>query len=168
MAQYFLPGFYVKYVINQPDKTCYRPTGQYRYQELRVELDEPTRVAGGPVLKVGHVLRGDGPLIAALAAEANGARRLLMIAGEERSNFLTGKSELTFADPVELPFEDPGGEPLYVGVNGTGSDVVVSFYNGGFLRVGDVLREPYVAERGRLVAEGRELTAMRFREISSI
>ncbi|MEM7357300.1 MAG: hypothetical protein AAF657_41175, partial [Acidobacteriota bacterium] len=43
------------------------PTGQYRWQQLKIELGDKTRVSTGPVHRVRHVVRSSGPLIVALA-----------------------------------------------------------------------------------------------------
>lgn len=139
------------------------PGGQIRLVQLRAELDEPTAIASGPIVRVRHVSTTEGPLITAVAEEASGPR-LVVVRGEERSDFLTGKSRRVFAEPAELPYEALApGTPTYLEATGTGSDVLVGWRSGELLRVRTGREgEPFVAERGRLVPDGVELTAMTF------
>ncbi len=142
------------------------PAGDVRLQQLRVELGEATVVAEGPVRRVRLVLRTSGPLIVALAEEPGppARTRLVAIRGEERSNFLTGRTSVTFSPPFELPFEALGsGVPRYLEVTGAGTDVFVAWASGELLRVQTASQEDaYVAEKGRLVGPGASLTALRF------
>jgi phosphate transport system permease protein len=137
--------------------------GQLRRVRLAAEVGEPTAVADGPVVRLTHVTTTEGPLIAALAEEGTGTR-LVVVPGEKRSDFLTGRSRLVFGAPRDLPFEALApGTPDYLEATGSGSDVLVGWRSGELLRV-RVGRadDSFVAERGRLVPEGVELTALRF------
>ncbi|NJL28441.1 MAG: hypothetical protein HC897_11420 [Thermoanaerobaculia bacterium] len=138
------------------------PSDQYRVQRLSVELGDSVQLSDGPVHRITHVPGPEGPIVAALAEDSTGAG-LYVIVGREKSDFLTGRSTLTFDDPVRIPFDALGGFPSHVAIAGTGKDVFLAWEGGEIERI-DVtdLSAPYVAERGRLVPRGTALTALSF------
>ena len=157
--------------------------GQYRIQKLTAELAQSTRIAKGPVRRISHVQGPGGPLVLALAEDfgpgepvdsdatdsaesvknAEGTLRLVLIAGEEHSNFLTGQTTLEFAAPEELPWEPLAeGLPKYIKMAGSGDSIYVAWADGSILRLDRANpSEVFVAERGRLFEDG-ELTALSF------
>ncbi|MEM8961597.1 MAG: ABC transporter permease subunit [Acidobacteriota bacterium] len=58
------PGFLSNYENGIVEKT---PQGQYRVQQLGIELVKKRQVATGPVVAIEHVIGPDGPLVVALA-----------------------------------------------------------------------------------------------------
>ena len=162
-----LDGLPIGAALGYQDGTVQRtPTGGYRLQELEVELGPSTRVGSGAVRRVRQVSRTSGPFLVALVDEpaSPAGQRLVAITGRERSDFLTGKKSVSFDDPVELPFEALGeGSASYLEVTGSGSDVLVGWAGGEFLRVhtGEIA-DAFLAEKGRLIADGERLTALTF------
>ena len=101
--------------------------------------------------------------LAAIPDEVEGTMLLVLIAGEESSNFLTGETILEFSDPEELPYEAlADGVPSHVAIAGSGSAIYVAWRDGSMFRL-DRTRpsEVFVAERGRLIESG-ELTVLSF------
>ena len=97
---------------------------------------------------------GDGEATATDGPAAAVGLRLVEISGEESSNFLTGKTELEFSPPAELPFDAPPRRsvPSHLAVNGAGSDVYVAWDDGMMMRVRrSETQEPFVAEQGSLL-----------------
>ena len=193
------------------------PGGQFRRQQLEIDLGEAIKGAGGRIHAVTHSVTTTGPMIiyvadhmategtaegteidgsatdsaddgaeppsgeppsseppssepqvAEAAETAAPVERLGMglfgIRGVEESNFLTGQTRTVLGEPVELPFEAVGeGIPQYLQVSGTGTDTFVGWRSGELLRLEmSRLDTASVAEKGRLVAPGKALTAMRF------
>lgn len=136
------------------------PREQYRVQRLRAELGAEQRLGTGPVHLITHVPGPGGPIIAAVAAQEQGLG-LWIIVGQEKSDFLTGRSTLVFDQAVRVPFDDLGTLPSHVVLAGTGKDVYLAWSSGELQRI-DIanLDAPYVAEKGRLVPRGTALTAL--------
>ncbi|MDA8019871.1 MAG: ABC transporter permease subunit [Thermoanaerobaculia bacterium] len=148
------------------------PTGQFRYQRLRVEMGPSTRVSTGPVQRLDLVVRNDGPLIAALADgsspasesaeplleseledgsldaepevveaetvadtdDASMERRLLLVAFEEDTNFLTGETTMEVGSPVKVPLDSGSEDALLVALSGPGTELYVAWANGELRR----------------------------------
>ncbi|MCP4661989.1 MAG: hypothetical protein GY856_41835, partial [bacterium] len=145
--------------------------GQARIQQLAIELATETRISNTPVRRVQHVIRSGGPLLVALTEDETQPGSgdppgllLLAIAVEESTNFLTGATTMEFADPVELPFKALNDEvPAYLAVAGSGGEVYVGWESGHLLRIRTAdLDRAFIAEEGRLVDDGVELTALGF------
>jgi phosphate transport system permease protein len=109
------------------------------------------------------------PQPASPAAPAATVPRLVVVSGEENINFLTGETTIEFGDAEVLPAEILAraplghGDPSWLGLSGTGTDLYATWADGSALRI--ALADPssaFVAERGRLVPEGRSLTALGF------
>ena len=84
------------------------PTGQYRVQQLKVEMGKLTRISSGPVHLIEHVVRSDGPLVVAIA---EGGAPLGPAAEEGApSPADTGTGEELFP-PAESPAPDPAASP---------------------------------------------------------
>ncbi len=168
------------------------PTGQYRVQQLSLELGEVTQVANGPVHRVRHVVRSGGPLIVAVvedlpvvavesgveeagverADEARGIAtgessklRLVAISGEQTSNLLTGSTTLEFEAPTDLPFDSrPSSEPpSHLALTGSGSDIFVAWRDGSLMRIRrSDTEEAFIAEQGGLLGSGKTLESLGF------
>lgn len=90
--------------------------------------------------------------------------RLVVIAGNERSNFLTGEKTLEFDDPVEIPvelsLEDP---PSHLALAGAGDTLYLAWSDGRIRRFETPdLENSYLAESGSLVESGRSLETLGF------
>ncbi|MEM9556593.1 MAG: ABC transporter permease subunit [Acidobacteriota bacterium] len=58
-------------IVNYRDGVLERtPTGQFRFQRLAVDRGRALRLADGPILKLSHTIRSDGPFIAAMVGGA--------------------------------------------------------------------------------------------------
>ncbi|MEM6797834.1 MAG: hypothetical protein AAF725_27950, partial [Acidobacteriota bacterium] len=91
-----------------------------------------------------------------LAAEtpASGAIRMLALAWEEDTNFLTGESSLEVGEPVELPFEAETA-PAFLEVDGAGTQAYLVWENGHLQRLSiRNLAAATVAEKGSLLPPG--------------
>lgn len=134
--------------------------GQFRHQELRVELGERLDLGEAPVVRVDHVVRGSAPFLVALTGGP--APALWAVAGRSQANFLTGERTVELAAPVRLPITlDAADLPRYLVVSGPGEDLYLGWESGRLDRV-DLrdLGDAYLAESGRLVPEGARLTAL--------
>ncbi len=88
--------------------------------------------------------------------------RLFLIAGIERSNFLTGETSLELEDPVEVPFESTAA-PSHLRLAGAGDSLYLAWPNGALERYDcSQLDATFLAEKGNLVADGLELTFLEF------
>jgi len=90
--------------------------------------------------------------------------RVHVVAVEEKSNFLTGKSELIFSEPVRIPYEALSpAKPRFVEISGPGDNLYLAWEDGHLLRydIGDP-ESAEIIERGRLIPEGERLTVFGF------
>ena len=87
---------------------------------------------------------------------------LFLIAGTERSNFLTGQTTLEFAAPVELPLESDEA-PHRLALAGAGDSLYLVWKDGRLHRLdtGDV-QNTFLAQRAQLLEPGRELRGFDF------
>lgn len=170
------------------------PSGQYRFQHLLAKLGKATRLGTGPVHRITHVIGPDGPLVVALVqgpgfvaattAEESaqpppsgsaGAEPsaigsddpslgLFLLAGEERSNFLTGETTLEFREPQRLPFEGTVDDlPSHVALAGAADSLYVAWDDGRLQRY-DISNQAasYLTESVSLVEPGDSLTSLAF------
>lgn len=94
---------------------------------------------------------------------------LVMVSGEETSNFLTGATTIEYGDPQIVAADILAGEPFdqgapsWLGLSGTGTSLYATWPDGSATRI-DVTdpSAAVIAERGRLLPEGRRLTALGF------
>ncbi len=109
------------------------------------------------------------PDAAALPTPAPTGPMLVVVSGEESSNFLTGETTIEYGDPQVMagnivagkPFDQ--GAPTWLGLSGTGTNLYATWSNGDAARVD--ITDPgaaVIAEQGRLLPEGRTLTALGF------
>ncbi|MEM6454573.1 MAG: ABC transporter permease subunit [Acidobacteriota bacterium] len=105
----------------------------------------------------------DAPPIAA-APTGPAPMRLALIVGEEDTNFLTGVSDLSYGEPIDLPYEGTLDDAAdYLRLTGAGGDLYVAWQSGDVLRYNlDDVRDAFVAERGRLTPEGVGLSSIDF------
>ena len=167
------------------------PGGQVRRQRLDIQRSERIEVGAGPVVAVTRGITPTGIRVAAFvdAAPAPATRatlatddtsdesaasgedtgatwpltpRLVIVSGEEESNFLTGETSLTMGEPVDVPFEfiSPG-PPDWLGLSAASSDLYATWRDGAALRVA-LGASTFIAERGRLVSETSRLSAQAF------
>ena len=110
------------------------------------ELDEPLAVEEETVLAENE------PSVEV----EQGSHRLFLIAGVERSNFLTGQTTLEFEDPVELAYEQEE-MPSEMALAGSGDTLYLAWTDGRLERYDcSTPSEAYVAESGDLVpGDGR-------------
>jgi len=139
------------------------PQGQFRKQALAVKKVVSQKVSEHPVRQVTHAVRGSGPTLIMLSG-ATSADRMQLIAGRAEKDFLTGEEKLTFGKPQDLPFKPLSqAKPMFVGLNGTGTDVFVAWEDGWMLRVYKPRgEEGFIASEGRLTPEGVSLTMAGF------
>lgn len=139
--------------------------GDYRYQRLDVQMLRSEQVTDKPIVLLDHVLVGNDPLVVVVSGDEQSGYTLQRIRGSERENFMTGEREMVFEQATPLPFEAPHpGEPIALAVSGPGNDVYVAWPDGAFIRVRlpGAGRQPFVAEKGRLVDEGKSLVTVGF------
>jgi len=99
------------------------------------------------------------------AGSGDAAWRVAAISGEEKSDFLTGRTRMVLGAPVELPFASlAAGPPAHLAISGSGHDVYVAWESGELFRIAvpAALAGAAIVERGRLVPPGRRLTALGF------
>lgn len=137
------------------------PEGQFRGQRLVVKEKGNRQVSDQPVFLIDLVERTSGPLICALTGSLD-APELFALSGRDKEDFLTGETRFTLNKPVQLPSESyEDSWPAYLEIAGTGADIYVAWQDGWFVRIrAESLRSAFIAERGRLVEPGLELTAM--------
>jgi phosphate transport system permease protein len=138
------------------------PTGQFRFQELSVELMEPTpAVTGHAIRLLDQVGSTSAPIHATLADD--GVLRLSR--ATRRKNLLTGKESLSLVQgevSVELP---AGGTlPRWLLLSGLGDNVFLAWEDGSLWRIdARDLGSMRVAEKLDLLPEeGAGLTALGF------
>ena len=135
---------------------------QFRLQTFRVEILRTENITGDPIRLVALAVRPEGPLLVGWSKGKTG--RLLSTAVREKEDFMTGETNLAFETPAEFPLAGlPGEDPAFLALSGEGGDCFLAWRDGYLARFRvERGKEPFLAEKGRLLPPGRRLTAMGF------
>jgi phosphate transport system permease protein len=137
------------------------PIGQYRIQNLAVDLAKLKRIKGSKaIVGLAHYLGERDAVFAMLDADG----KLTAIRADKKLSMMSGKMTYRPSKTLELPLPSDRGRPKWVLVSELGVDVYAVWEDGHLLRfnVRDV-PEPQVAEEVDLVPEpDRTLTALSF------
>lgn len=138
------------------------PERQYRTLTLATEVSKRQPLPHGPVRVLSHAMTPAGALIAYAVSLEEGPA-VFAVSGEMVENMMTGTRSLELSPPVHLPLKAPGTIPDFLAVAGSGQDIYAAWRDGRVQRIRcTTLDDAFVAERGRLVSDGAELTALNF------
>ncbi|MFQ5719000.1 MAG: ABC transporter permease subunit [Acidobacteriota bacterium] len=150
-------------VVDVPEGVIQRtPQNQIRLHRLQVDRLSPVPAQAGPIQSLA-VARRAGSTFLAAAVTIDAETRLLLWRGRRKEDLLTGRTTMRFSGASRLPLDaGEAGAPPFLLVTGSGADVIAAWTGGTFLRV-HLPRDgaPFIAERGRLTADGVRLTALR-------
>ena len=128
------------------------PVGQLRVQKLTITGDDALPpVIEEPVLLIDKTIRASGPIIAALTADGT----LSVNTVSRRTNILTGQVTTTLSGgTIRVPGFLREAAPDYLFISSFADTVYLLWKDGGYMRF-DVrdLRNPHLAEEGRLISE---------------
>jgi phosphate transport system permease protein len=138
------------------------PEGQFRSQEIKVELDEPIKPTEAVAVQLIDLsIRPTGPVLSLLTAD--GKLRTTVVSSRE--NLTTGETikELSGGE-LTLPPTSPKGHPQHLLVTGVGDNVYLIWEDGQLVRVNTQdLEEPKIVETVDLLGQkGLTVTAVQF------